>query len=110
MNLFAGKESFELRLGILLNSIANDDGVVVMAVNQGNLDILMNLFGSALAHDISMSNWLVFAADDIVREAVENLGIAAFYDPGLGDFPDRAANSYGDRTFSRMVSRMFQLF
>ena len=80
--------------------------VVVMATNLGTLDLVANFICSCGAtEDLQkvLSHVLVFAADEYSQHAVEALNVASFYDRALGELPEDAATTYGDKNFVRMM-------
>eukprot|EP00629_Pelagomonadales_sp_RCC1024_P005962 CAMPEP_0119296616 /NCGR_PEP_ID=MMETSP1329-20130426/50660_1 /TAXON_ID=114041 /ORGANISM="Genus nov. species nov., Strain RCC1024" /LENGTH=466 /DNA_ID=CAMNT_0007297553 /DNA_START=61 /DNA_END=1457 /DNA_ORIENTATION=- len=77
--------------------------VLIMCVNWGNLDLLMNFLRSACARGIDVRNLVVFAADKQVDKALRDVGVLVFSHPALGSFAPGAARSYGDHTFVEMM-------
>lgn len=84
-------------------SSSTKGGVLVMCVNSGNLDLLLNFVLSAKCRGIDVSNLVVFAADDAVDRALRSAGIVTFRHPALGDFRAEAAGRYGDHQFVEMM-------
>ena len=89
-----------------MSARARDRGghVVSMAVNGGQLPLLVNWLCSARAANISTDNVLVFAADASVARALESVGLASFYHESFGSFPEKAAKTYADRSFALMMT------
>ena len=77
--------------------------VLVMCVNWGNLDLLMNFLRSACDKKIDVQNLIVFAADPKVEKALRAIGVLVFSHDALGSFTAGAARSYGDHTFVEMM-------
>ena len=77
--------------------------VLVMCVNWGNLDLLMNFLRSACDKKIDVQNLIVFAADPKVEKALKAIGVLVFSHDALGSFTAGAARSYGDHTFVEMM-------
>jgi hypothetical protein len=77
--------------------------VLIMCVNWGNLDLLMNFLRSACDKQIDIRNLIVFAADPKVEKALKAIGVLVFSHDALGSFTAGAARSYGDHTFVEMM-------
>ena len=86
---------------------ANRKTVVVMATNQGTLDLVANFACSCRAGppDVqrALASTLVFTGDAETSKQVELFGLASFHDSALGDLPEGAAKAYGDYAFVRMM-------
>jgi len=67
--------------------------VLVMAVNSGNLDLLLNFVCSLRANAMGevVDTLVVFAADATAAAALEDGGISTFIHPALGSFGKQAA-------------------
>ena len=93
---------------------ANRKTVVVMATNQGTLDLVANFACSCRAGppDVqrALASTLVFTGDEQTSKQVELFGLASFHDSALGDLPEGAAKAYGDYAFVRMMSAPASLF
>ena len=93
---------------------ANRKTVVVMATNQGTLDLVANFACSCRAGppDVqqALASTLVFTGDAETSKQVELFGLASFHDSALGDLPEGAAKAYGDYAFVRMMSAPASLF
>lgn len=77
--------------------------VLVMAINWGNFDLLLNFLRSACDRRVDVRNLVVFAGDDRVYGALKDVGVLTFRHEALGEFGEAAARVYGDRTFSTMM-------
>ena len=86
---------------------ANRKTVVVMATNQGTLDLVANFACSCRAGppevQRALASTLVFTGDSETSKQVELFGLASFHDSALGDLPEGAAKAYGDYAFVRMM-------
>ena len=93
---------------------ANRKTVVVMATNQGTLDLVANFACSCRAGppDVqrALASTLVFTGDSETSKQVELFGLASFHDSALGDLPEGAAKAYGDYAFVRMMCAPASLF
>ena len=93
---------------------ANRKTVVVMATNQGTLDLVANFACSCRAGppevQRALASTLVFTGDSETSKQVELFGLASFHDSALGDLPEGAAKAYGDYAFVRMMSAPASLF
>lgn len=85
----------------------NHKTVIVMATNQGTLDLVANFACSCRQGpeevQRALLSTLVFTGDEPTSKAVELFGLASFHDPALGDLPEGAAKTYGDFAFVRMM-------
>ena len=77
--------------------------VLVMAINWGNFDLLLNFLRSACDRRVDVRNLVVFAGDDRVYGALKDVGVLTFRHEALGHFGEAAARVYGDHTFSTMM-------
>ena len=80
--------------------------VLVMCINSGNLDLLLNFiasFSKKCPRKNIFGNLVVFAADDGVEHAMKAANVKVFRHPALGDFKAEAARSYGDHQFVEMM-------
>ena len=78
-------------------------GIIILAVNSGVLDLVVNFLCSCKSAGIKPDTLLVFAGDTGVKKAMESMGVATFYSKHLGDFPSTTSRSYGDNTFTQMM-------
>ncbi len=78
---------------------------IVMVANEGILDLLLNFLCSVRAAGIRSvtDNLVVFVGNRDYAAVIEAMGVKAFYSSRLGDIPNKAAGSYGDRTFGKMM-------
>ena len=58
--------------------------VLIMCVNWGNLDLLMNFLRTACDKQIDIQNLIVFAADPKVEKALKAIGVLVFSHDALG--------------------------
>lgn len=78
--------------------------VLVMAVNPGAVNMLLNFICSARRHHIDIRNLVVFVTDASLVPVVEGLGATAYLPTvGLESFPTRASDTFGDAVFARMM-------
>ena len=66
-------------LGAILKKIAVNNSVVVMTVNKGQSELLMNFACSARARGFSLGNVIVFPTDVFSKDLSEGLGLATYY-------------------------------
>jgi hypothetical protein len=66
-------------LGAILKKIAVNNSVVVMTVNKGQSELLMNFACSARARGFNIDNVIVFPTDIFSKELAEGLGLATYY-------------------------------
>jgi len=78
--------------------------VIVMTVNHGQSELLMNFACAARYRKLDLSSVLVFATDLETKALSEGLGLVTFYDEiNFGDMPKEAARAYLDRNFGAMM-------
>ncbi|KAH8065457.1 nucleotide-diphospho-sugar transferase [Aureococcus anophagefferens] len=65
--------------------------VLVMAINWGNFDLLLNFLRSACDRRVDVRNLVVFAGDDRVYGALKDVGVLTFRHEALGEFGEAAA-------------------
>ena len=64
----------------IAESIVVDNTIVVMTVNRGQIDLLINFACSAREKDLDIGNVFVFSCDEETHEIVKNLGLTSYYD------------------------------
>ena len=78
--------------------------VLMTVVNKYDIDLLLNMVASAKRNKIDVSNLVCVCAEKGTQVSLEQAGLAAFYDPGLGAFDGAAAHgTFGDRSFVDMM-------
>lgn len=82
--------------------------ILVLGVNAGVLDLVLNFLCSARRLALRtgqnpISSLIVFAGDEEVLAAMDALGVESFYHPGLGEFPRTSSVGYGDDVFTQMM-------
>lgn len=82
---------------------ADKGAVLLMCINAGNLDLLLNFVLSTKRAGFPVDNLVVFAADEQTDGALKSAGIRTFRHEALGDFRSEAARSYGDHQFVEMM-------
>ena len=75
----------------------------VMLANAGMLDLLVNFMCSTRAAGINLKDTIIFVGDDSSGTVVESMGLKYFFHPSVGSMPKKAANFYGDDTFTNMM-------
>ena len=63
----------------ILKKIAKGNCVVVMTVNRGQSDLLVNFVCSARARGFNLDNVIVFPTDTFSRDLAESLGLSSYY-------------------------------
>jgi hypothetical protein len=102
VDFFSGLDEMTEAISATLKKIQRQNDIIVMSINEGHLDLLLNFILSAKKQSIDISNLFVFGTPEAVR-ILNALSINAFYHPGLGTFPKNAAGTYGDSTFRKMM-------
>ena len=88
----------------IVEKIAIRNSIVVMVCNHGQSQLLINFGCAAKAKGLDVSNVLVFATDEETKELAESVGLTAYYDKrNFGNMPTKAAQTYGDGTFTTMM-------
>ena len=77
--------------------------IVVLAVNAGVLDLVLNFLCSARRANLDISSLLVFGADSEVVDVMTTMGVATFHHEAFGSFPKNSARAYGDNVFTNMM-------
>ena len=95
---------FKKKVGSPIDPVTNTTRtVIVMVANEGVYDLLLNFVCSAEAVGINKKDIMVFVGTRNFADLVDNLGVNSLYSTALGSMPERAAGSYLDDTFSRMM-------
>ena len=79
--------------------------VLIMTLNRGHLDLLLNWIRSCDHHGIEVRSWtIVFAFDDDTARRLAQQGFTVYCDASsYGDPPKEAAREYADGTFARLM-------
>jgi len=87
-----------------LQKIAVDNTVVVMTVNKGQSELLMNFVCSAQSKGLDLRNVILFPTDLFSKGIADGLGLATFYnDKLMKPLPSEESETYGDDTFGLMM-------
>lgn len=73
-------------LSPIAESVARNNTVVVMTVNHGQVELLMNFVCSSRAKGVDISPLLVFATDQETKELAEAMGLKVFFDQKVSYF------------------------
>lgn len=76
---------------ILRRAANNNNVVVAMATNHGDLDTLVNFVCSAKKHNMDTSNIVVFGTDDVVVNVAKALGLHSLTHAAFGKLPKEHA-------------------
>jgi hypothetical protein len=90
-------------MGPPLDAAGKRRSVFVMVANEGVMDLLLNFVCSCRSAGISLDNLVVFVGQREYRPLVQAMGAVAFYSPYLGSIPRKAADSYGDMVFAKLM-------
>ena len=77
--------------------------VLVMVANEGVMDLLLNFLCSCRSAGLNTGSMVVFVGQPEYIPLVHAIGAKAFYSTALGLIPRKAADSYGDNTFARLM-------
>lgn len=90
-------------LDAILRKIAVDNNVVVMTVNKGQSDLLMNFACSARARGFRLDNVIVFPTDIFSKDLAEGLGLATYYSHEVSIVCGIALWYFSLRTYSYLL-------
>lgn len=95
------KKQRRRRLFQLLGGHHKNNLVLIMTLNRGHSDLLLNWIRSCDRNGIEVRPWtVVFALDSDTEKLVKEHGFAVYTDAdSYGDPPQEAARRFGDRTF-----------
>jgi hypothetical protein len=88
------------------NNNKNGNGkndLVLMTVNEGEMDMLVNFKCSCKYHNIDTSNIVVFAASHSIVESIDLLGFIGIYHDDFSNVSTKASSSYLDNIFVDMM-------
>jgi hypothetical protein len=75
----------------------------VMCANHGHFALMLNFFCSLRAAGIETPKHFIVTTSVETEQMLTGMGLTAFYHKGLGEFPTKASDGYGDETFVRMM-------
>jgi hypothetical protein len=101
----AARGERERELGRLLDHGHRDNTVLVMTLNRGFTDLLLNWVASCDHHGIEVRSWtLIVALDTATAGLFESMGFAVYCDEtSYGSQSMDPAKVYGDPVFTRMM-------
>jgi len=110
-NLLTGLSQIERRIAEKLQPLLElkkkkkqkDVDVVLMTVNPGEMDLLVNFACSCAHHKIDTSNMIVFAASATIVESITALGFIAIYAAEFEQVSTDASAQYLDPIFVDMM-------
>lgn len=76
---FTHLEEMQKELKSILGKIAVDNAVVVLTVNKGQSELLINWVCSARSKGFDLKNAIVFPTDQFSKDIADELGLATFY-------------------------------
>ncbi len=76
---FENLKEMQNELKSTLQKIAVDNTVVVMTVNKGQSELLINFVCSALSRGLDLKNVILFPTDLFSKGVADGLGLATFY-------------------------------
>jgi len=92
LELFTNLPSLEKEAESFFSRVADSKKrVMVMALNEGDIDMLLNFVCSADQAGISLSNLVVIGADQSVVEVAKSLKLHSFSHPAFGTLPSEHA-------------------
>lgn len=98
-------DQFKKMLGEPTNPDGSRKAVVVMVANEGVMDLVLNFLCSCRekAANIDISSIVIFLGQPEYVPVVNNMGAHGIFNQYLSQIPKKAAGSYGDRTFGRLM-------
>lgn len=98
-------DQFKKMLGDPMNPDGSRRAVVVMVANEGVMDLVLNFLCSCRekAANIDISSIVIFLGQPEYVPVVNNMGAHGIFNQYLSQIPKKAAGSYGDRTFGRLM-------
>ena len=94
LELFSNLPSLEQEAGAFFSRVADTKNrVAVMALNEGDVDLLVNFVCSANQAGISLSNLVVIGADQSVVDVATSLKLNSFSHPAFGALPSEHSES-----------------
>lgn len=94
---------FISKVGKPLNSDGSRRTAIIMVANEGVMDLLLNFMCSGKSANIDLSSFVVFVGQLDFVKVIENMGANAIYSNILGDIPSKAAETYGDLVFAKLM-------
>ncbi len=79
--------------------------IMVMVLNEGVIDVFLNFVCSCKSAGITaiFDDLVVILGQQHLLPVIRQMGVKAFYSPHLGPIPKKAAQFYGDLTFSILM-------
>jgi hypothetical protein len=107
-NYLASIDDVLAELKPIVEAIAIENTIIVMVVNFGQSELLLNFACAARSRGLDTSNVLVFTTDKQAKELAESVGLTAYFDErNFGDMPMDAAGRY---VFSSLTDYLDILF
>lgn len=97
-----------LELKTLLEKIAIDNTVIVMVVNFGQSELMMNFVCAAKSRNLDISNVIVFTTDQESADLATALGLTAYYDKRVSSRRPRLSLVANRSTF--LMKRILRIF
>lgn len=85
------------------NGIKKRRTLIVMIANEGAMDFVLNFMCSLVAASIDLKSFVIFIGQEEYVDLIHSIGAKAFYHPALGTVPRNFAESYADRTFTKVM-------
>lgn len=90
--LYNNLEDLEKKAKSFFESVADEKNrVMIMALNEGDTDMLVNFICSAKQAQIPLDNLVVIGADQSVVDVATSLGLHSFSHPAFGELPSEHA-------------------
>eukprot|EP00037_Helgoeca_nana_P037370 m.15793 g.15793 ORF g.15793 m.15793 type:complete len:582 (-) comp8782_c0_seq1:49-1794(-) len=85
------------------DAAGGSEPLLVMCANHGHFALMLNFFCSLRAAGIETPKHFIVTTSVETEQMLTGMGLTAFYHKGLGEFPTKASDGYGDETFVRMM-------
>lgn len=94
-----------------LNRIAVDNAVVVMTVNKGQSELLINFVCSARSRGFDLKNVILFPTDQFSKDIADGLGLATFYHKEVSLYSIKRRPRYAglSQSMLSLLCRLWQL-
>jgi hypothetical protein len=93
----------DLKRKVASRGLLAGDDVVILVVNEGEIDLYLNLACSCKQHNIPLNNFLIFAGSEGIVSMIEATGAMALYHKGYSHVSTDASQDYLDRVFVDMM-------
>jgi len=101
---FTHLTEMQTELKATLSKIAIDNSVVVLTVNQGQSELLINWVCSARSKGFDLKNAIVFPTDQFSKDVATGLDLATFYHEEVRHL------EFSDRSLLKVIAQLYDYF